>query len=295
MTRELSPKAGAALIRKAFTAKGASMTHTESLDLLAKLKGYESWSHLQKETSKAAKASSPVATSSSPAEVKPAPEKKEGISLKDVLIQHYGYDGELPSMARSLWKDVTPYVDYWDWVVGGLAASELWAGATHFTKRGAVGVTLPDGSVGHWNIEQNLTDRWGELNYHADQSKPGLLLLAVDRELHNRVCEQMWDEITFAVRKDGHLGLLFEVEYASIESEECDDKDAHNLYRPHEVVVAKLTSGLQLLQKDYPQVEFCVPDRNQIIRDRPAVWGFFKLDALSEEQREALGRKMLDL
>lgn len=278
MTRELSSKAGAALLRKAFHSKGANISHTEALDLLAKLKGYEAWSHMQQAVTPA----------------KSRSHHEHGVSLQDTLIQQYGAEGELPLLPRSRLAS-TRSASYWGWVVDVVVGNGLWQGPNCFEPSGPVAVTYPDGSAGKWHIEQNLTDRWGELNDHAVERKPGLALLTLDAGLFERLRTQMWDEITFIVRKDGELGLLFEVEYASIESERGHEEDAANHYRPHAEMVAHLVGKLRALQSIYSQVEFCVPDCAEIVNDRPAVWAFYKLDTLDIRAREALGRALLTL
>lgn len=62
-----------------------------------------------------------------------------------------------------------------------------------------------------WHISTNLTDRWGDLNYHNAENKP-LEPLEADNDLLERLRSQMWDEETFIVRKDGQFGILFEVD-----------------------------------------------------------------------------------
>lgn len=146
-----------------------------------------------------------------------------------------------------------------------------------------------------WNISQNLTDRWGEINYHNASIKP-LSVLENDSALLERLQKQMWDEITFVVRKDGKFGILFEAEFCSIESESTEDHPAdESEYNPHLVVVKALLEGIAKLATEYPMVEFCIPHESQIINDRPAVWAFVADGVLSEEQRAALGSALLAL
>jgi len=148
-----------------------------------------------------------------------------------------------------------------------------------------------------WNISQNLTDRWGDINYHNGDNKP-LELLEDDDALLERLRAQMWDELTFIVRKDGKFGILFEAEFCSLESEEhakdCDP-DWYATLKPHAEVVKALLDGMQPLAALYPDVQFAVPDESQIINDRPAAWPYIPDGLLSVEQREALGKALLDL
>lgn len=148
-----------------------------------------------------------------------------------------------------------------------------------------------------WRISQNLTDRWGEINTHNANKKP-LDLLEDDSELFERLTGQMWEEMTFIVRKDGKFGILFEQEYCSQESEDHaknGDPEWYATLKPHAKVVKALLDGMKNLAEKFPGVEFCVPDESQIIDDRPAAWAFVPDGLLTDEQREELGHAMLDL
>lgn len=149
-----------------------------------------------------------------------------------------------------------------------------------------------------WKISQNLTDRWGDINDHNAESKP-LELLTDDEPLFERLRNQMWDECTFIVRKDGTFGILFEVEFASIESEEAEklhhDPAWFSSLKPHAEVVNALLKDMEPLANKFPGVQFAVPDESVIINDRPAAWAFVPDGMLTAEQREELGKAMLDL
>ncbi|MBC8738545.1 hypothetical protein F6X40_17435 [Paraburkholderia sp. UCT31] len=148
-----------------------------------------------------------------------------------------------------------------------------------------------------WLISQNLTDRWGELNYHNAANKP-LEELEDDEALFERLRAQMWDELTFIVRKNGQFGVLFEAEYCSKESEEGEssgDSEFDRNLKPHEEVVKALLKGMKPLADQFPGVLFAVPDKEVIINDRPAAWAFVADGLLTETQREALGRALLSL
>lgn len=278
MTRELTHKAAAALLRKTFAAKGAPLSHTEALDLLAKLKGFEAWSHLQQAGGQPPQAVQPPTG-------KPA--RPGRITVEEALMLHYGATGECPSYARATWQAQEPHTSYWDWVVDCMRSNGTWMGPEDFVMPPPVEVTLSDGRLAKWNIEQNLTDRWGEVNEAHWNAKPGLPALKVDSGLLERLQSQMWSEDTFVVRKDGEFGLLFESEYLCDESENHNEDDADD-YAPRAEVVAALLKALTKLEAQYPQVQFCLPDPTHIWYERSAIWGFYKLDALDAEQREAL-------
>ena len=163
----------------------------------------------------------------------------------------------------------------------------------HFNLDPEVKVREPAGSGewSTWRISQNLTDRWGDINRHDEAHKP-LKLLEGTPGLLDRLTAQMCDEVTFVARKDGQFGLLFEIEFCSLESEKetCDNSDEwYQSLKPHAQVVGALLAGLQALAPQYPGVSFAVPDESQIVDERPAVWAFVPDGLLSQEQREALG------
>lgn len=284
MTRELSHKTAATLLRNAFASKGAALSHTEALDILARLKGFNAWSHLQQ-----AGASTPA---QAPVALEPVKTGKH--SMAEALSRHYGKKGTSPNYPRETWLHQAPQQDYWEWVVSCAISNESWKGPVEFLTSPAVDVTLSNGSQAKWNIENNLTDRWGELNDTYWQYKPGVAILTTDTALRDKLLSQMWDEITFVVRKDGKFGLLFEAEFTSQESE-SDNGDTTGTYPPRATVEEFLRKSIAALEKSYPQVQFCIPDPAEIFYERPAIWGFYELDSLTAEQREALGMALLEL
>ncbi len=144
----------------------------------------------------------------------------------------------------------------------------------------------------NWQINTNLTDRWGDINYFNHENKP-LEMLENDTFLEH-LHEQMWSENTFIVRKDGKFGILFEVEYMSRESE-APYGDPEDRFPPHETVVRRLLAHMAPLTARFPGVSFCVPEESEIINDRPAAWAFVPDGHLSPEQREELGLALYDL
>lgn len=137
----------------------------------------------------------------------------------------------------------------------------------------------PDEFV-EWRISQKLSDRWGELG------RLGPLR------------DQMWDESTFIVRKDGKFGILFEVEYCSQESEEdlrAEDPKWYASLKSQAEVIKTLLAGMKLLAEKFPGVQFGVPDEANIIQNRPAAWAFVADGLLNEQQREELGKALFGL
>ena len=143
-----------------------------------------------------------------------------------------------------------------------------------------------------WNISQDLTDRWGGINDCDWENKP-LDLLAEDSTLLARLREQMWNELTFIVRKDGKFGILFEIEFCSQESEKGENNVGD--LKPHCEVVKSLLDGMRPLAEQFPGVEFAVPDEMEIFNERPAAWAFVADGLLTAAQREELGSALAGL
>lgn len=161
-------------------------------------------------------------------------------------------------------------------------------------------VILPNGETGTWNISQNLTDRWGELNFYRSEIKP-LQPLLDDPLLFERLINQMWDDMTFVVRKDGQYGLLFELEYCTKESEELlladhDDCEQQLAQLKSEADLRPVLQGvIAKLAEEFPGVQFCLPPKEEIVEERLGVWAFVSDNHLDEQSREKLGRAMLDV
>jgi len=194
---------------------------------------------------------------------------------------------EHPNFLHSDWayeaSELNTLQGYWEWVASQIEQ------ANEDVKRGIVPpndpavkvrqVGGPEGEI-DWFISQNLTDRWGDINFHNQENKPLGPLLS-DENLLERLRSQMIGEETFIVRKDGQYGVLFEVEFVSIESE--DDLTLE----PHDVVVSKLMRLMENLKGTFPDVLFAVPDKSQICNERPAVWAFLADGQMDDERRKA--------
>lgn len=150
-----------------------------------------------------------------------------------------------------------------------------------------VSVTALDGTQKDWMISVNLTDRWGGINTYASEQKP-LHELLLAPGLLSELREQMTGELTFVARKDGVFGLLFEVEYESIESD-GDELGAKGL-KPHAEVAAALLSALQQNAHRFEAAELCIPPAAEICNDRPAVWAFVPNGAMDEDARVDLAQ-----
>jgi hypothetical protein len=143
-----------------------------------------------------------------------------------------------------------------------------------------------------WNIQQ-VSSRFGELS-PAREHREIVRQLQVNPILYDRLIGQMYDETTVISWKDGQFGILFEIEFASKESE-IDAKDVVD-YLPHEEVLCRVAGGLERLSKDFPGIEFAIPHESVIFQGRPAAWAFVPEGVLCDfEHREALVEAMYRL
>lgn len=143
-----------------------------------------------------------------------------------------------------------------------------------------------------WRISTNLSDRWGEINFHDEERKP-LDPLIDDPAFFAHLVSQLWDEETFIVRKDGEFGILFEVEFSSSESDGKNKGSAR--YKPHAEVELRLQSECEELCRTFPWAEFGIPHPDEINEGRPAIWAFVANNASTSEQRDALGTALLSI
>ena len=138
-----------------------------------------------------------------------------------------------------------------------------------------------------WKISQNLTDRWGSINWVNLQHKPlGALIGGQEqpKDLLTHLRAQMVDELTFIVRKDGKFGILFEQEFCCRESEPDDEAD----YQPRDQVESEVRKRTAPLVKAFPQVQFALADPGQMVCDRSGLWAFVEDGALTDEERKQL-------
>ena len=159
-------------------------------------------------------------------------------------------------------------------------------------------ITLPEVHL-DWHISQDLSDRWGELNTIHRFEKP-LEDLETNSALFERLHAQMFDEITFIVRKDGCYGILFEVELNSIENHRADtlNQDGRGCaerLQSYETVIAHIREEGSPLIDRYPTVDFAFPPPEEIYDGRSALWAFVRDATLDQLTLAALGRSLLEL
>lgn len=165
-----------------------------------------------------------------------------------------------------------------------------------------INVTTPLIREAAWSIHASVSDRWGDLNEFrpADPAESAALQAVQDRleadpDLLSRLQAQMWDEISFIAQKDGQLGVLFEIEFNSLESDGDDlERFGYRQLPTQAQCVDNLLEQIKVLQPQFPGVEFCVPDKTMIFNHRPAIWGFVRDGLLDDAKLEALATALLD-
>lgn len=282
--RALNQKSSVALVKEVFaTAQVAGkLRHSAALDLLARLAGYQSWAH-QKMTSRAG-AVPPLGAVTA-------------ISLvSDFLTE----ESEAAQTWQEKWASEASagetrrgLVDY---ILAKLEEEHGLSLLESTFQAARADVTQLDGTQTRWCFENNLTDRWGDFNLAFHETKPSLMPLLLDESKLQALRDCMWSETTFVAAKDGVLGVLYEVEYCSIESD-ADEEEPDEL-KPYAEVKAALLKGMKRLKAQYPQGEFVVPHEDEVCNGRPAAWAFFKLEdahALTDKQRDSLSADLYNL
>ena len=152
----------------------------------------------------------------------------------------------------------------------------------------SIKVHTPEGESS-WAMTYDLTDRWGNLTDDLNQFgeeyelKP-VAALAGQPELLERLRRQMVGEETFITMKDGHYGILFELEYLSQESESEIQGVLDPALPAYQVVLDSLVRRIPDITRDFPGVEVCAPHSDSAYNGRPMLWAFVK-DGLLDEQR----------
>jgi len=157
-----------------------------------------------------------------------------------------------------------------------------------------VEVTLPSGESSIWKISQNLTDRWGDLNGFMAPNE-AYQMLASDEALYASLQEQMVWETTFIVRKDEIFGVLFELEFCTqhsetdlIGNENSDLQSCLSQYPTESDSKVFLLKAIAELEPQFPNVQFCLPHREEMVNERMGIWAFVPDGALTIEQGKIL-------
>lgn len=206
-------------------------------------------------------------------------------------LAHYEMPAEIPAIAKKYNQpDLTMKVEPVAPAIGDADVKD---------PEARVRTTATKGEWTTWRISQNLTDRWGEINEAQASAKPLIPLADESTGLLASLQAQMWDELTFIVRKDGQYGILFESEYCSTESEEHlhrdNPDDAWYLgLKSHEELVKVLLAMVARLEPQYPGVQFALADEQFMPNNRAAIWAFAPDGLLTAEQRESLGMALLN-
>ncbi|MDH2234131.1 hypothetical protein N5K37_29880 [Delftia tsuruhatensis] len=139
-----------------------------------------------------------------------------------------------------------------------------------------------------WRISLRLTDRCGLLNTPDPEKRPAFSRLQSDPVLLRSLQAQMPWNVSSIVRKDGVWGILFEVPFATVESEtgKVDPQDPWYLSLPlQEEKSNQILSAFPKLAYAFPGVLFAVPDREHVELGRTTAWAFVPHGLLDAMQR----------
>lgn len=296
MTRALAPKAAASLLRNEFSTRGLALSYTESLDIAARLQGYQAWSHLQ---SAGGEPAIPVAVPV----VEPKPPEFTGLLDSVQALCGLKVLDEAVQYPRRNWACHTENGDtslgYDAWLGNQLAVHyDLHVEGVAFKKPPLVTVFNSNGEKVSWSLQHNLTDRWGDLNCYALPEKPALpaLLLTQPDGTLDYLRSRMVTEDSFIAFKDGQFGLLHEIEYCSAESD-GETGQAGQAYPREADLVQALIRGVRALAPRMPRLELAVlPGGTDLTRDgRPAVWAWASMTTLSDMTDKELDAIVVDI
>lgn len=263
---------------------GTAMTHTQALDLLAKLEGFNSHGHksfkqksaptqaaVQAVVERAETGFSAVSIAQHWLETGgestrfPKSDWQYEVNNEDttrsyaawLLAQHYIHMSEIAEMRNLTYADKVGVEFYCE-----LADCNF---ETRDFKRAAreIKVTEASGKDTVWNLEPNLSSRWGELNTDSFEEKPGFVKLVLEgHEGINKLMELMAEEMCFIAECDGEVGLLVEYELYTRESALQDgSKDADS--QPTRAQAHESSKANMLAEKPqdaFPWARFAVAD-----------------------------------
>lgn len=259
---------------------GQQMTHTQALDLLAKLENYNSHGH-KSSVSKKKKGNTPqVVTPLASAAV----EVVTGITAEAVAQEWLANGGVSKRFPLADWQyevdNGGTKRSYAQWLLSqhfvhradienlrnlspeGEAAKEFYCQLSELDFEGRVFMSAAreiqvlneQGMDATWKLEPNLSCRWGELNDDSFEKKPGFVqCLLEDFDAIDKLENCMAEESTFIAQCDGKLGLLLEYELYTRESAEVNqDKDAPSIKTEAET----LAHYAKVLQQVKPSESF---------------------------------------
>ena len=272
MLNQTNLKSQATLIGKAFETKGVKLSRAEQLNLAAQLCGARDWHHAKSEMAAEA-----------PAPLRPQPfdklqfeagqaycsgdynhmvhesELPVGDTLFSFIIQEIGDAkgdrGEAVSMLRNA-------VDQVEDVISALEHETF---ATESAKS----------AKSKWDVTF-LTNRFGELEDGLDE---GLRQKYDGTPQLQRVTGSVTQESTFVVECNGHLGLLFEIELPTAESDGPGTNSELQLdgpvhFKPAAELRQELERDIVTLRKEFPFLQWKVAGSDEVYEGRIGIWAF---------------------
>lgn len=143
-----------------------------------------------------------------------------------------------------------------------------------------------------------LSDRWGNLpddeaiaaygamGHDAEKMKVQIERLQGDLALLESLQDQLHGELGFIASMDDKMGVLFEIEFRTLESDGGENKGP--AFVSHECVSNKITSWILGVLPKYQDVKFMIPDVRYVFEERAAIWAFAESGSLSKDRCEEL-------
>lgn len=267
-------KSRATLIGKMFESKGVKLTRAEQLNLVAQMEGASDWHHATSEM-----------TAEAPVPDMPQPQAFDNLQVEAAQAYCSGdynymrHESELDvgdSLFTFIIREISDARNDRDEAVSMLRnAVDQVEDVIHALEHETYAVESAKTEPTKWDVTF-LTNRFGDLEKELDevmrQKYAGTPQL-------QRVIDSVTGEITFAVECNGHLGLLFEIELPTAESDGPGTGSERQLEKPtHFKPAAELREELErdvvTLRKDYPFLQWKVAGPDEVYDGRIGIWAF---------------------
>lgn len=309
-------KSRATLLGKLFESKGVTLTRAEQLNLVAQLEGARDWHHAcGKSAEKAGRAAAERpfdALQLEAAKVYCSGEYAHLTSFKDfgggdslfvfVINEISDADGEREEAARMIRRAAEELnevaVQLEDYPAD---SSDEQQGTPLSEAKSSLPfghqATNSSGDNAGWKI-RFLTDRFGERSEELEAASPDIVAWVqehpAEMERMAAVCvDELAFELAFVADVNGKMGVLFEIEIETTESEGYDPKGAPRCKVSEEERRLQLTGDISDLEKKHPNLQWAVGGPEGMWGERLAVWAFSPAASLvTAEEAKALAEDL---
>lgn len=270
-------KSRATLIGKMFESKGVKLSRAEQLNLVAQLEGARDWHHANGEMA----VTTAEETATDARELRPLDslqwEAAQAYCSGDYShMQHEAELTDADTLFSFLIREIGDAQGSRDEAVNMVRTAVLQLEDVVFAlENETFAAESAKRDPSNWDVTF-LTNRFGELENDLDealrQKYEGTLAL-------QRVIGAVTQESTFVVECNGHLGLLFEVELPTAESDGPGTQSELQADGPVQFKSAaqlrkELERDIVTLRKEYPFMQWKVAGSDEVYEGRIGVWGF---------------------